>query len=137
MTKSARKTTPKPDTEALASAMAAGNPAARMWLDIMAESIRFVSERLQNDLETQRAMLRCKSRADLVQLQSEFFRSAVEQYTSEGQRMFDILTEATENAVKDRKTDTKRGYDKGLHASFLINIAELAHKARSLQYRMH
>lgn len=111
MTKSAKKTTAKPDTEALTSAMAAGNPAARMWLDIMTESTRFVSERLQNDLETQRAMLRCQSPADLVQLQSDFFRRAVEQYTSEAQRMFDIMTEATGDTVKDAKTSTKRDFD--------------------------
>jgi hypothetical protein len=111
MTKSAKKTTAKPDTSALTSAMAAGNPAARMWLDIMAESTRFVSERLQNDLETQRAMLRCQSPADLVQVQSDFIRKAVEQYTSEAQRMYQIMTEVTGDAVKDTKTGTKRGYD--------------------------
>ena len=111
MTKSAKKTTAKPDTSALASAMAAGNPAARMWLDIMSETTRFISERLQNDLETQQALLRCKTPADLVQLQSEFFRRAVEQYTSEAQRMFDIMTEATGDTVKDSKTGSKRGFD--------------------------
>ena len=111
MTKSAKKTTAKPDTTALTSAIAAGNPAARMWLDIMAESTRFVSERLQNDLETQRAMLRCQSPADLVQVQSEFFRKAMEQYSSEAQRLFQIMTEATSDTVKDTKTGTKRGYD--------------------------
>jgi hypothetical protein len=111
MTKSARKTTAKPDTTALASAMAAANPAARMWLDIMTESTRFVSERLQNDLETQRAMLRCQSPADLMQVQSEFFRKAMEQYSSEAQRLYEIMTEATGDAVKDSKTGTKRGYD--------------------------
>jgi hypothetical protein len=111
MTKSAKKTTAKPDTEALTAAMAAGNPAARMWLDIMAESTRFVSERLQNDLETQRAMLRCQSPTDLVQVQSDFFRKAMEQYSSEAQRLFQIMTEATGDTVKDAKTSTKRGYD--------------------------
>jgi hypothetical protein len=111
MTKSARKTTAKPDTMALASAMAAANPAARMWLDIMTESTRFVSERLQNDLETQRAMLRCQSPADLMQVQSEFFRKAMEQYSSEAQRLYEIMTEATGDTTKDVKTGTRRGYD--------------------------
>jgi hypothetical protein len=111
MTKSARKTAAKPDASALATAIAAGNPAARMWLDIMAESTRFVSERLQNDLEAQQALLRCQSPADLVKVQSEFFRRAVEQYTSEAQRMFQIMTEATDTAVRDSKTSAKRGYD--------------------------
>jgi len=111
MTKSAKKTAPKTDTTALTAAMATGHPAATLWLDIMAESTRFISERLQNDFETQQALLHCQNPADLVQLQSEFFRRAVEQYTSEAQRMFDIMTEATGDAVKDTKTTTKRGYD--------------------------
>jgi len=63
-TKTSSKTSP--EIPALASAMAAANPAARMWLDIMAESTRFVSERLQNDLETQQALLRCQTPADVV-----------------------------------------------------------------------
>jgi len=111
MTKSAKKTAPKTDTTALTAAMATGHPAATLWLDIMAESTRFISERLQNDFETQQALLHCQNPADLVQLQSEFFRRAVEQYTSEAQRMFQIMTEATEGTVKDGKTSTKRGYD--------------------------
>ncbi|MFU8778804.1 MAG: phasin family protein [Roseovarius sp.] len=111
MTKPTTKTSAKPETDALSAAMVAGHPAARMWRDIMAESARFVSERLQNDLETQKALLRCQSPADLMQLQSEFFRKAMEQYTSEAQRLFEIMTEATEDTVKDIKTSTKRGYD--------------------------
>ncbi|SFO12949.1 Phasin protein [Roseovarius lutimaris] len=113
MTKSAKKPDAgKPDVSAFSAAMIAGNPAAsKLWLDIMAESTRFVSERLQNDLETQKAMLRCQNPTDLVQLQSEFFRKTVEQYTAEAQRLFEIMTEATEGTVKDTKTSTKRSYD--------------------------
>lgn len=111
MTKAATKTTTTPQTQALASAMTAGHPAARMCLDIMAESTRFMSERLQNDLETQQALLRCQSPVDLVKVQSDFFRKAMEQYGFEAQRIFDIMTEATGDTVKDAKTSTKRGFD--------------------------
>ncbi|MDT8328232.1 MAG: phasin family protein [Roseovarius sp.] len=113
MTKTAKKATAeKPDVSAFSAAMIAGHPAAsRLWLDIIAESTRFVSERLQNDLETQKAMLRCQTPTELMQLQSEFFRKTVEQYTTEAQRLFEIMTEATEGAVKDTKTSAKRGYD--------------------------
>lgn len=112
MATSAKKTeTAKSETAALASAMAAGNPAAKLWLEIMAESTRFVSERLQNDHETQKAMLRCRNPADLVQLQSEFFRKAVEQFTSEAQRVFEIMTQASDEVARKTGTGTKRGYD--------------------------
>jgi len=119
MTKSPKTPPVAPETPALTSAltsgMAAGSPAARVWLDIMAESTRFVSERLQNDLETQTALLRCQSPADLMQLQSDFFRRAVHQYTSEALRLCEIMTkEATDIATdmaKDTSTRTRRGYD--------------------------
>lgn len=110
MTTSAKKTpSGTSETSALTSAMAAGQPAVALWLEIMAESTRFVSERLQNDLETQQALLRCQSPTDLVQLQSEFFRKTVEQYTSEAQRIFGIMTEAANDEAT--MTSTKRGYD--------------------------
>lgn len=111
MTRSASKPTAKPGTSALTGAMAAGHPAARMWLDIMSESTRFVSERLQNDLETQQALLRCKNPAELVRLQSEFFRKAVEQYTSEAHRLFEIMTGAATEAAKGVRSPYSRGYD--------------------------
>ena len=113
MTKQTKKSDAgKPDVSAFSAAMIAGHPAAsKLWLDIMAESTRFVSERLQNDLETQKAMLRCQTPAELMQLQSEFFRKTVEQYTAEAQRVFEIMTGATQEAVKQTRTGTKRGYD--------------------------
>jgi len=84
MTKSKKKSAQgKPEISALPAAMMAGHPGARIWLEIMAESTRFVSERLQDDLETQKAMLRCESPAELVQLQSEFFRKAAAKNDSE------------------------------------------------------
>jgi len=112
MTTSTRKpVTGKSEPSALTGAMAARNPAAKIWLDIMAQSTRLVSERLQNDLETQQAMLRCRNPADLVRLQSEFFRKAIEQYTSEAQRVFEIMTQASEDVASKTGTGTKRGYD--------------------------
>lgn len=102
----------KPDVSAFSAAMIAGHPAtSKLWLDIMAESTRFVSERLQNDLETQKAMLRCQTPTELMQLQSEFFRKTVEQYTTEAHRVFEMMTGATQETVRQTRTGTKRGYD--------------------------
>jgi len=42
-------------------------------------------------------------------VQSDFLRKAMEQYSAEAQRLYEIMTEATEGAVQDTKT--KRGYD--------------------------
>lgn len=113
MTRSAKKTnTGMTGVSDLTTAMMGGNPAAaKVWADIMTESTRFVSDRLQQDVETQHAMLRCKTPADVVQLQSAFFQKAIEQYTDEAKRLFEIMTDATEGAVKDTKSGKSRGYD--------------------------
>lgn len=108
MTKSAKK----PAVSAMTAAMTMRNPVvAKIWLDVMNESARFVSDRLQEDLETQKAMLRCKNPVEVVQLQSEFFRKAIEQYASEAQRIFEIMTEATDETFKKAGAGMKRGYD--------------------------
>jgi len=109
MAKSTRKPATPPDqVSAMSAAMLAANPAAaKMWLDIVNESARFVSERLREDLSTQTAMLQCKSPVELVQLQSEFIRKAVEQYTEESMRLFEIMREAAAEAGSGQS----RGYD--------------------------
>lgn len=113
MTKPASNaSTAKPGVSAMTAALMAGNPAAaRAWMDIMAESARFLSDRLQEDLETQKAMLRCKNPADLVQLQSAFFRKALEQYTAEAQKLFEIMRDAADKTMKDARSGHSRGYD--------------------------
>lgn len=107
--------TPEPvaqDLSALTAGMMATNPAAaKAWMDIMSEGARFVSARLQEDLETQMAVLNCKSPAEVVQVQSQFFQKAFEQYTAETMRMFKIMSGATEDVMKGAKSSHKRGYD--------------------------
>lgn len=92
-----------PDAADLASAMAAFNPMApEAWQEIMTESARFVSDRLQQDLEAQRALLNCKTPVELLQVQTEFYQKAVAQYAEEAARMMKIMT---------KSPGAKRGYD--------------------------
>ena len=113
MTKSAKKPNAgKPDVSAFSAAMIAGHPAmTKLWLDIIAESTRFVSERLQEDLEGQKAMLRCKKPVEVVEVQSEIFRKAIEQYTAEAHRLFDIMTAAAGESIKEANSSLSRAYD--------------------------
>ena len=99
----------KPDMSAMM--MTSNSAAAKVWTAMMTETTRFLTQRLTDDLETQKAMLNCKHPAEIVQLQSEFFRKSVEQYTAEAHRMFEIMTSATEEAVKETGAGTKRGYN--------------------------
>jgi hypothetical protein len=96
--------------------MAAFNPKGEnegmaAWLEIMTESARFVADRFQQDLETQQAILECRKPEDLLRLQSEFYRKALEQYTSEATRMAQLMSTATTQTLSDAKTAQARGYD--------------------------
>ena len=113
MAKSTKKTeTPDGGVADMTAAMMAANPAlAKSWATLMNESARFLSERLQKDLDAQKALLACKTPAEVVEVQTEFFRKAMTDYSDEAQRMFKIMTGAGEEAVKEAKSSSRRGYD--------------------------
>lgn len=89
------------DTEALGRAMGTFGPAAvEAWQEIMTESTRFVTERLQKDAEVQQALLNCKNPTELLQVQTEFYETAVKQYSAEATRMFEIMAKGAGIARK-------------------------------------
>ncbi|WP_127115647.1 phasin family protein [Shimia sediminis] len=101
MAASKPKDTKTPETTQ-AAAMAALNPmAAKVWQDIMAESVRFMTERLDKDKETQKALLSCKSPTELMQVQAEFYQEALSDYTQQTTRMLQLMSQ----------TGAKRSYD--------------------------
>ena len=103
MAKKASQTKPNTDAATLTGVMAGFNPMApETWREIMTESARFLSERLQQDMEAQQAMLKCKSPLELFQVQTEFYQKAVADYAEEASRMMQITT---------KSTGAKRDYD--------------------------
>lgn len=101
-----------PGTPAMAAAMMAFNPAMpQAWLDIMSESARFLTERLQQDMDTQKALLACKSPAALLEIQSAFFKTAMAQYIDYTKRLQGKIATAAEDAMEDARSGFSRGYD--------------------------
>jgi hypothetical protein len=97
---------------AMAAAMVAMSPAmTKAWLEMMSDSARFLADRLQQDLETQKVMLACKTPTELLQVQSAFFKTAMEQYTEHALRLKEKMTKATEETIKDVRSGHSRGYD--------------------------
>ena len=88
------------------------NPAvAQTWQVIMSESARFFADRLQQDLETQKAILACKTPAELMQVQAAFFKTAMEQYTAFDAHLKETVSTVTEETIKDVRTNQSRDYD--------------------------
>lgn len=83
----------------------------QVWLELMNDSARFVADRLQKDQETQMALINCKTPADLVQVQSAFFKDAFEQYTEQTSHMLEKLTGVTAESLKATTWSQSRRYD--------------------------
>ena len=112
----ATKKKPQPDTgveaPAAMTAMIAANPVfAKAWMDLMSEGARFMTDRLQTDLETQKALMACKTPAELMQVQADFLNTAMQQYADEATRVFDMMVAASKDIAEDVKSGHSRGYD--------------------------
>lgn len=102
----------KTGTPLMAAGMMAFNPAVtQAWQIIMSESARFFADRLQHDLETQKAMLACKTPAELMQVQAAFFKTAMEHYTAFGAHLKETVSTVTEETIKDVRSSHFREYD--------------------------
>jgi hypothetical protein len=60
----------------------------------------FVAERIRQDLDTQSALLRCRSLDEVRDLQVRFFRTAVEQYSSEAVQLIGIGREMAARTIE-------------------------------------
>jgi hypothetical protein len=94
-TDEARDRPTKASSSAPKAPWAVGSIALQAWADVGAEAVRFVWDRLQQDIETQQAMLVCTSLDQIRAIQAEFFRAAQEQYTTEAGKMLDMMGKAT------------------------------------------
>lgn len=101
-----------PGMAEFATTFMAGNPSlTRVWSNLVAENVRFLSDRLEQDFETHKAMLACKTPADFMKVQAEFLQKAFEDYSSGAQRILDVWTAASNDVAEDVKSSFKRDYD--------------------------
>ncbi|MDJ0858841.1 MAG: phasin family protein [Dinoroseobacter sp.] len=112
----AMKKKPQKDTEVEAPAAMAAlffvNPVfARAWTDMVSSSARFMTDRLQTDLETQKALLACKTPAELMAVQAQFLNTTMQQYANEAARVFDITLKVSADLSEDLKSGHARDYD--------------------------
>ena len=113
MGKSKDKTQPSDsDMAPMKAALMALNPVGMAaWMNIVTESARFVSDRLQQDVAAQQEMLACKTPADLLRVQTEFYQKAIEQYTAEATRMLDMMSKATVQSIEEANAPHARDGD--------------------------
>lgn len=98
-----------PELAAMGFPMAFGTVAVQAWTDMGTEAVRFVWDRLQQDIKTQKAMLACTSLEEMRKVQAGFFTAAQEQYAAEAGRMLDMIGKATASGLQ--ASATARRYD--------------------------
>ncbi|WP_176473845.1 phasin family protein [Actibacterium ureilyticum] len=64
------------------------------------EVLRFLGERLQEDLKTQHALMQCHDVARMSEIQSAFLKTAFEQYTAETGKMVQMGMQIVEDTLK-------------------------------------
>jgi hypothetical protein len=89
----------------------AGKPALKAWLDLGMESFQFASTRLQKCVQTQTAMLACKSLEDFHKVQTDFHKTALEDYFAHVSRMMGNTAAPKTEGSAGAGLNTKRSYD--------------------------
>jgi hypothetical protein len=74
------------------------------------ETMAFLSSRMQHDIETQKALLTCKTLEDLQSVQARFYKKALEDYSTAASKMMGIIS-ASSGDVGSPLPSTKRAYD--------------------------
>ena len=98
-------------TDATSALDPMGETVQKVWADMSSETLRFVASRMQQDLETQKAMAACTNLADIQKVQADFFTQALEEYRSQASRMMEIISTAVPQGLAGVPLITKREYD--------------------------
>lgn len=94
------------------SAMVAFGPAAcRNWVGVASECARFAADRMQQDINAQRAFLACRTPMDVVQQQISYSQAVSQLYANQTTRMVHLMTEAVQDTASQATQGHARKYD--------------------------
>jgi hypothetical protein len=79
---------------------AAGQAMMEGVTKLQREIADFVSERIRHDVETQQALMRCRSFDDVRDVQTRFFQTAVDQYSAEANRLMKLGSEIVHRSIE-------------------------------------
>lgn len=105
--------TPDLDPTAVATrVMTAFGPAAtKSWVSFASECTRFATDRLQQDIEAQRAFMACKTPMDVFEQQISYCQAVSQLYANQTTRMFQLMTDAAQVTAREATQSHARKYD--------------------------
>jgi exonuclease VII large subunit len=85
--------------DALQGAEVAGTAVFEGFARAQKQIADFVADRIRQDIETQSELLGCRSLEDVREVQSKFFRRAMEQYSAEARRLMNLGGDVVSRAI--------------------------------------
>lgn len=70
--------------------------------ELGSEVTQFIADRIKEDVKTQHQILHCKDAAQMRDIQTEFVRKAVEQYTAETGKLVEMSNKFMTSAIKGK-----------------------------------
>ena len=80
------------DIKAVAASIATGKECVAT-LDTVKEDAEFVAERIRQDIDTQVELMRCRTLDEVLEVQSRFVNTAMDQYSAEATKLAQIGAE--------------------------------------------
>jgi hypothetical protein len=75
--------------------------------EMQKEIAEFVSERIRQDLETQQDLLRCRTLDDVREVQSRFFRTTLDQYSTEATKLMQLSAEVFTRSLDFSRSEVR------------------------------
>ncbi len=105
---SGSKSKSKNEVPMMMQGFAALNPdAATKSLELMSSGVQFMSMRLDHTLKAQKDLLSCTTPAEVLNVQTDYVKTAIEHYMMATQGVMDLMGEQ----MRAGASGTKRGYD--------------------------
>lgn len=95
--------------------MAALNPMQvgpfKAMFDASTEAMQFLSSRMEQNLEAQRAIMACKTFENIQTVQANYYTKALEDYRGATAKMMELLKSGTAGGANAAVSSTNRKYD--------------------------
>jgi hypothetical protein len=93
--------------QALTSIERSGGSMLTGLTEMQKKIAEFISERIRQDLETQQELLRCRTLNEVREVQSRFFRTTLDQYSTEATKLMQLSAEVFTRSLDFSRSEVR------------------------------
>ncbi|MGY9045825.1 hypothetical protein P775_06940 [Puniceibacterium antarcticum] len=86
-------------------------PTLAAWSELLTLGNKTMADAIQQVMEAQKALFACRTAQDVMVLQSQFMRNAIEQYMSQAKRLTEKTSATTKQTLGAQEIGHKRKFD--------------------------